>query len=266
VLGLLSDRVAAQWKGDVAKVRNLARLIGQTDSYRPLPGSVLARDDEKLSPYGVSYAALHNLNTGVTQLQAAQELMEKGPQRVVAAATLLRSSLEALAVALWILDSDEQIERISRTLAWFKHNVADERVAFEDFVGKELSGDNRTADIRHIARQNSVKLSRVNARVHSTEALRFADTSLDVPNHLLLYIWRLCSGVAHGRPWAFANLSSTAPRAPGAGSEQLVLDEASLRVPFRIAVVLLDAVIVAFGERTEAGPVPPLDTPDMGDS
>src|SRR3546814_19937680 len=69
--------------------------------FQPAPGSVLARDDMQVNPYLVSQAVLHNLNAGVIQLQAAQELMQQDSQRVVASATLLRSSLEALAVALW---------------------------------------------------------------------------------------------------------------------------------------------------------------------
>lgn len=81
-LELLSDGAAARWKGDVSRVKKLNNLISETDQFQPLPGSVLSRDDEKVRPYGVSYAALHNLNTGVTQLQGAQELMEEGTTSV----------------------------------------------------------------------------------------------------------------------------------------------------------------------------------------
>lgn len=266
VLARLSDSAAAEWRADVAKVQKLAALVAETDSFRPVPGSVLARDDMQVTPYLVSQAVLHNLNAGVIQLQAAQQLMQQGSQRVVASATLLRSSLEALAVALWILNSEEQSERLSLALAWFKHNVADERVAFADFVGNEKSDDNRIADIRRIATQNGLNLPGVNARVQSTDALRYADSALEVPNHLLLYVWRLCSGVAHGRPWAFANLTSTAPGAPVPKMGKLILDEANLMVPFRIAVVLLDAVFEAFERRTTVEPVFPSGTPARTES
>src|SRR5690554_992843 len=175
VLARLSDSAAAEWRADLTKVEKLAALVAEKDPFLSVPGSVLARDDLQVSPYLVSHAVLHNLNAGVTQLQAAQELMQQGSQRVVASATLLRSSLEALAVALWILNSEEQSERLCLTLAWFKHNVADECVAFADFVGTEKSDDNRIADIRRIATLNGLSLPVVNARVQSTDALRYAD-------------------------------------------------------------------------------------------
>lgn len=56
------------------------------------------------------------------------------------------------------------------------------------------------------------------------------------------------------------------PGAPGVTFEKVNFDEANLLVPFRIALVLLDAVLEAFGKRTEADPVLLLDTPGMTDS
>ena len=262
VLELLSGKVAAEWASDVSKVRRLAKQIRTGDRFAPLPGSSLARDDGTVGRYKVSHAALHNLNTGVTQLQTAQELMQEDDQRLIAAATLLRSSIEALAIALWILDSEERAERISRSLAWFQQNVLDERVAFEDFVGKQQTGDTRGAEIRRVAKQNGIELPKANARIQSSDALRYADTALDVPNHLLLYVWRLCSGVAHGRLWAFANLSSVSD-AHQQNAGRLELEESNLLVPFRMAIVLLDAVVDAYGERTEADPVLAVDATDM---
>lgn len=263
-LAVLSTSAASEWRADVAKVRKLAIRTAATDQLKPAPGSVLASDDIQINPYLVSHAVLHNLNAGAIQLQAAQELMQRESQRAVASATLLRSSLEALAVALWILKSEQQSDRLTLTLAWFRHNVADEQVAFADFVGREKSDDNRITDIRGIAKLNGLHLPAVNARIQSTDALRYADSTLDVPNHLLLYVWRLCSGVAHGRPWAFANLSSMAHGAPSPAMGKLILDEANLMVPFRIAVVLLDAAFAAF-ERS-IGENPAGVTPHRGES
>ncbi|MHA6695292.1 hypothetical protein [Homoserinimonas sp. A520] len=240
--------------------------MNEKDMFRPLPGSALSLDDEMASPYGVSHAALHNLHAGVFQLHAAQELMQSGPHRLIAAATLLRSSLEALAVALWVIHPAEQSERIARTLAWSKRNVTDERVAFADISGRELSGDERIADIRRIAKNNGVDVSKVNAGVQSTEALSYADSTLDVPNHLVLYAWRLCSGVAHGRPWALANLAKAVPGTPGVSFDKVSFDEANLLAPFRIAVILLNALVEVFGERTAADPALPLDTPGRTNS
>lgn len=266
VLARLSDSAAAEWRADVSKVQKLVKIVGDTDRYQPLPGSALSQDDEKVGPYGVSQVALHNLSTGLTQLHAAQEAMHGGSDRLIAAATLLRSALESLAVAFWIVHPDDQSERISRALTWFMRNVTDERVAYADFVGKELLGDNRVANIRKIRRRNGIDVSGTNAGIQSTSALRYADSALNVPNHLLLYIWRLCSGVAHGRPWSFANLSTAVPGVHGVTAEKVSLDEASLRVPFRIAVVLLDALLEKLDERRESNPTLPLDSPGRTDS
>jgi hypothetical protein len=263
VSSALSNTLCERWKDDVSAVKQLAALVTSKELFTPQPSSALQLDDEKIQPYGCSQATRHNLSAGVLQLQAAQDLLDSGAHRSVAAATLLRSALETLAVGFWIAHPEDQAERMTRTLAWFMSNLTDERLAFADHAGRQLEPDERPGELREVARRAGLDLARVNGGVQSSPALRYVDNALGIPNQTLLYSWRLCSGVAHGRSWALANLASLPIAEPGVSLEELSFDATNLLVPFGVAMMLLNELLGVIEERTNTIAAGPPDATDV---
>ena len=98
-------------------------------------------------------------------------------------------------------------ERVTRTLRWHAQNVRDMHVAL-DPLPVESSTTTRDQQFERLERVLRDATGEVPPRFRNgyttTEAIRHVDGILPSDGRMLttLFIWRLCSGFAHGRPWA----------------------------------------------------------------
>jgi hypothetical protein len=203
------ENLLGEWEREALSVDRLWTRLREGTLFDPEPGSAMQLDDEASDPYRVSYAVRHCLDVGVGQLRASRMLMEVDERRqFIAVATLLRSALESLAIAFWIVHPDARGDRVSRALSFWVSNIRDEATAFSDLTGRDIAPDDRISQVRAVAVRNGVAMHK---GVQNTEVLRYTDTALKMPSQLLLYVWRFCSGVAHGRSWALSSFGHGLP-------------------------------------------------------
>lgn len=182
------------------------------------PHSSLAGDDARLNPYQLSHALRHCLNAGVDHLHAASVLVlgrgdhrSSGDERhhevllhMAAHASLARAALEALAAAFWMLHPRKRADRVERTIRWQAQNILDQHRAVDPLALGGPSQDEkwqRLAEI-HERTLGSPMPARFKRGYTSTETVSYVtehqNNGLDTK-----FAWQLCSGFAHGRPWAY---------------------------------------------------------------
>lgn len=179
----------------------------------PLDRSSLARDDQKTDPFQISHAvgaaltsSIDHLNTLHAVVMKAHVLPARGPF------TLLRAALENAAVPVWLLGHPNRKERVLRRLRLQWADVHDGHSAAElTDQTPPRSRDERKKQLQDLARDCDLSIEQVN-QVASRQvswndivsgAGQYAP-SLD--KDVVLLTWKLCSGIAHARPWAVLGL------------------------------------------------------------
>ena len=201
---LTDEIVAAKWHEIGPLIDRLNERTETPGEFDVSWGSSLAGDDRASSPYQVSHALRSCLMSGIDHLHACKVLLlEARVLHVSAPATLLRGCLENMATAYWILGPDARDDRIERALRWYAKNAQDQERAVKDLA---LDGyktvEEILAKIESVAdKRPKIDVRRVRRGYTSTEAVRYAD-QLGSSNLGVLLPWQLCSGFAHGRPWA----------------------------------------------------------------
>lgn len=121
---------------------------------------------------------------------------------------LARSAIENLATGLSILEPKERVLRVERTLRWHVKNVADQHSALGRLsLPTTKSREDKLAQLESIAASALGHVPPGFRRGYTaTEVVRYVDQSnpeRDVNAFLSAQlVWQLCSGFAHGRPWA----------------------------------------------------------------
>lgn len=204
---LTEEQVSVKW-AEIAPL--IDKLNDRTDDKNDFPvllHSSLARDDHWADPYQVSHAVKACIVAGVDHLHAVKVLIVDAQKLHVAApASLVRGALENLATAYWILHPSSRVERVTRCLRWHAQNVNDSDLAYSQLdLPDYKSRDERMAKVLAVASQRpEIDLKVVKGGYRSTAAVKYAHKQ--TASHLgVLLPWQLCSGFAHGRPWA--NLS-----------------------------------------------------------
>lgn len=199
----------AKWAEISPLIDRLNERTDDKDDFRVLPGSSLAGDDRWSDPYQVSHAVNACIVAGVDHLHAVKVLIVDAQKLHVAApASLVRGCLENMATAYWILHPASRAERVSRCLRWHTKNAQDQHRAIARLGLPDYSPqDERLAKILAVAeRRQQVDASAVQRGYTSTAAVTYADQNTDSSLGVLLP-WQLCSGFAHGRPWAYLSFS-----------------------------------------------------------
>jgi hypothetical protein len=126
---------------------------------------------------------------------------------VAALATLARGSLETSTTAIWMIAPTSRDERITRALQWQVKNIkdGDNAVTEEGLVVPTPRAD-RLDKVKAVATAQGLDWRVIKDGYTSTRAVSAAQTHSNSPLYLL-FAWRLCSGFAHGRPWAYLGYS-----------------------------------------------------------
>lgn len=211
----LEELAARIWPDVVSAIDALvARAEG--GEWHTVEHSPLSGDNAATRPFQTSHAVHMLMNAGIDALNGVRHLIwgrpnEQLSQPVLHQAAhyvLARAAIENFATGLWILAPRRRALRVERTLRWHVKNVTDQHSALDRLdLPTNKTREEKLAELEAIvvAAVGSVPPKFRNGYT-TTEVLRYADeTNLDRDSNAFLsaqLVWQLCSGFAHGRPWA----------------------------------------------------------------
>jgi hypothetical protein len=173
--------------------------------------------------------------------------------------TLMRGAIENAATALWIVHPASRQERITRTLRWFANDARDGETARQG-AGLPLPGKPLR---EHIAELGTIAVAcgcdpvEATRNMVSTEMLKYADPLFPDTSASVLFIWRLCSGFAHGRQWASLGLLDREVTPSGQPDVSRMRQTNSLDKVLSIGLAALDVFDLASATFQERGSIQP---------
>jgi hypothetical protein len=136
-------------------------------------------------------------------LHAAKTLVvDQRVLHVAAPASLARGALENAATAIWLLHPAARNERVERTLRWQSPNMRDAETALGQLRPSSIEG--KLERIRGIASARGIPPTVAMHGYKISTAVQYAEQVSDVH---VVFSWQMCSGLAHGRPWAYLGVS-----------------------------------------------------------
>ncbi len=225
-------------------------------------GSDLADDSSKSPTYDVGHSAWSSFVHAVDHLHAMQALItEARAAHSFAPFSLIRGGIDNAATAVWLLAPDDQSERIFRRLHLAYQDVSESQDAVA-LLGSRAPQRARTAEVR---KQEITDLSKalgvnrngaVGARWTGYEKIVLA-AAAEVPDldpNLAAYLWRACSGFAHGRQWASLQLldREERSRSVGVASVRFSSSAEQILLTSSIALRLGDHALELYDQRRRA--------------
>ncbi|WP_123273036.1 hypothetical protein [Flexivirga caeni] len=201
--GIVSEEaIVAKWAEMSPLIDRLAQRVGMPDEFPVLTGSALAGDEAACAAYPVSHAASLCLTAAVDHLHAAKVLVaDAGFHHLAASSTLARGVIENAATGYWMLASRGRDERVTRALRWYLRNAHDQEEAARNVanVGGATEAEVKKK-IKEASDRRGLDWAKVTSRLYATSIIREVEGETRLP---LTFLWRVCSGLAHGRPWAY---------------------------------------------------------------
>ncbi|MFI9486444.1 hypothetical protein ACIG47_08620 [Promicromonospora sp. NPDC052451] len=208
---LTPEMIQSKWSEIAPLIDRMMERIGTSDEFPVQAGSSLSGDDSASSPYHASHVLRMCLTAGVDHLHAAKVLVvDQQVLHLAAPSSLARGALENFAAAYWILGPAKRDERIERALRWHYKNVSDQHTALADLAVLKISREAEMAKIDAVALRRGFDPKPLRSGYTSTFIVKYCESELGdrVPLGVVLP-WRICSGLAHGRPWAYMGVSET---------------------------------------------------------
>jgi hypothetical protein len=164
---------------------------------RPVRGSDLDRDAELLRAFG-AYPLLSGSHLSAANHMHAfcDSLAKANTVYAAASVTILRGALEPTALALWMVQPDDQNDRLRRALRAHYGSLS-EYLKYKNATGATEAGGriaNHVEELRELAKEILGPETGV-AGPNTTEVLR------DIAGAGAEELWRLSSGIAHGLDW-----------------------------------------------------------------
>jgi len=258
---LTDEWAEQQWATMLPQIETMMHRIQNRADFVVQPGSQLAADDAASQPYTVSYCAKACLNAGVGHLHAMKTLVFDEPRIRHAEAdySLIRGALENFATAFWVLHPQQRTIRVERALRWMAQNFRDEDKAVGPLElpdDMEMPADVETRGLQELhdvvaAIAQKAGCANVLGGYTSTQAVKYAEEHSHYDRVLLM--WQVCSGFAHGRPWANLGMNAMVEKHPteeeGVFDVRLTTDDKRLALATLPAFGLMAAVVGLFTGR-----------------
>ena len=190
----------------VGTIRTWQETFSRQAPAQPEKGSDMAGDAEVNPRFHGAHYAWAGVVGAVDHLHAVQTLIyDAGALHTYAPHALIRAAMENSAAAVWLLAPDDRRTRLVRALrlayedrkqdeaAWKELQLTQPRTPSAAELKQQVLDQ---AAALHIARKD------VTSRFGYLEVVKEAAKQLRLPDRLITYTWRLCSGHAHGRQWA----------------------------------------------------------------
>lgn len=251
---ITEDMATAKWHTEIAPAIQsvMDRLQDPTD-FHVVPQSILADDDTATDPYHLSHSARWCLNSGVNHLHALKTLVVDDQMLHSAASYgLARGALENLGAGFWILHSDIRAVRVERGLRWWTKNFKDQERATNTISNRPPLAA-KLDRVEALARIATCDLTKIRSGYSSTEAMTYADDHSTASRPYL--IWQVCSGFAHGRPWANIGMNAMEQRPTadaGVSLVRLTADHRRLLAVTMPAMKLLEDLLRLYRDRSRA--------------
>jgi hypothetical protein len=246
------EQVVAKWFEIAPGIDRMADRIGDPDDFAINDGSSMSGDDKKSAPYSVSHAVRACLVSGVDHLHAAKSLVvDLEMLHASAVYSLIRGSLENLSAAFWITHPSARNERIERTLRWYARNFHEQLIALEPLgEADNASREAKLLKLDAIANNRGILTASIRAGYRSSTAVKYVEEhSESAP----LLPWQICSGFAHGRPWAVLGMSEQEQQPteePGVFNLKLTSDLSRVLYPTLSAFRLMVDVVKLLQQRS----------------
>lgn len=205
LLRLSEDQVQEKWQAMSPLIDRMMERVGTRGEFPVAKRSSLAGDDTAADPYQTSHALRMCLTAGVDHLHAVKVLvLDQGVIHVAAPSSLVRGALENFSAAYWMLGPHSRDDRVLRSLRWYAKNFKDGDQASAPLnLSGHVALDDKMQKLYAVAAERRIAPKSVKSGYTSTEAVTYSEnTAPDLPLGVVLP-WRLCSGFAHGRPWAY---------------------------------------------------------------
>lgn len=247
------EQVVAKWLEIAPGIDKMAQRIADPDDFSVSDGSSLSGDDKKSAPYCVSHAVRACLVSGVDHLHAAKSLVvDLEMLHASAVYSLVRGSLENLSASFWILHPSTRNDRIERTLRWHARNFNEQLIALEPLgVADQESREAKLVKLDAVATTRGISTAGVRDGYRSSTAVKYVEGHS--ANSAPLLPWQICSGFAHGRPWAVLGMSEQEqlPTAePGVFNLKLTSDLSRVLYPTLSAFRLMVDVVKLLQQRS----------------
>ncbi|MEU4312417.1 hypothetical protein [Nocardia sp. NPDC024068] len=239
------ERDIPNWDDLALMIEQWRKRVVTLETLDIAPGSSMAGDDRASAPWRVSHSVDSNIDVAVDALHAVKSLVhDQQILHTVAPYVLVRGALETLAAAYWILHPHSRDTRITRALRWYTKNFRDQANALSAREDLGYDGiERRLALVTGVASRRGLDPNEATRRLTSTAMVEDTDTHGPVPN--VMYMWQLCSGYAHGRPWVVLGHSEQEileSREPGLVSMRVSAKRDNVSVAVGTAVWLLHEV------------------------
>lgn len=186
-------------------VPDLCRLTGSQAGYQqPAPGSELAGDDRRSTPYQLSHAAWAGVAAAVDHLACLRDSLfhSAGPAQVEARIhnhgqfSLVRGALENASRVVWMLEPDQADERLLRRLRleWAESGM---RAAVRELLGAPgLDKEDRFSTLAALLQPTGLDPNKIKSRADYRTLVRAAGSHLAAGSTRQEVIWRACSALA----------------------------------------------------------------------
>jgi hypothetical protein len=227
------------------------------------PRTSLATDDARTSPFQSSHVVQLLLNAATDNLHGVRHMIwgplgQQTDQPILHQAAhylLARGAMENAAAALWILAPPSRAERVTRTLRWHAQNAKDQAQALADLPGATVPDlkqrQTRLAEVCFAATGSDPARFRPGYTV--TETMRYVtDLEQGRSGFPAIFVWRLCSGFAHGRPWAslsFQDVQTQPTVDPDVFSARMTSDLTRALLAPKHALHLIEQVLKLYAAR-----------------
>jgi hypothetical protein len=249
-------RVQRKWIEMAPLIDRMMERTDQQDEFPVAAGSSLAADDRASSPFHLSHMLRLCITAGVDHLHASKTLVvDQQVVHLAAPSSLARGALETFAAAYWMLGPTSRTKRVENGLRWYAQNLRDSAKVAANVPPSVRPRDSLDIQLNRVCAVGAARgipEKDIRAGCTSTAAVKYADENApDLPLGVLLP-WRISSGFAHGRPWAYLGVSersTTVTKPDGTLSVRLTSDLGRALLPNLAALQLLEKLLRLYQNR-----------------
>ncbi|ASR55639.1 MULTISPECIES: hypothetical protein [Cellulomonas] len=222
---------------------------------RPEPGSPLAEDDAALGIYVLSHGVALAHGVAMDHLEAIRGTIQDAQRtHPWAEHTLARAALESACTALWLIGPDDPAERRHRRVRQLYNNSDEGRKASKLLGGDKLQSGRTFDEVLEEFRSLAPDSRSVKSWTYR-DVVRGAAQHCGSDSDLFELLWRIQSGLAHGKSWAtLATLEQEVTGTADGVAEVRFTTDVEQLMP--VVAITLNTCVAAWGRYLELARAP----------